>query len=177
MVSVPRIYAFYNYGRARFTQKGLKKAKQLDTDNVDIRTKKFLVTGANSGIGKCLVYYLYSKGARVYMVCRNGEKAEAVRKQIIDLHTSFKADDGDSIELSADQLRIIVADVSRRNDVERCISELTEKWKESSLDCALCNAGAMATKLQLTSDGVEKTFACQFLFGVYWYGLYFCIYD
>ncbi len=38
---------------------------------VNLKDKVMLVTGANSGIGYCLVEFLASKGARTYMVCRD----------------------------------------------------------------------------------------------------------
>lgn len=44
--------------------------------------KTFLITGANSGIGKSLTEYLYNKGAHVIMVCRDEKGGKEVAKQI-----------------------------------------------------------------------------------------------
>lgn len=45
--------------------------------------KIVIVTGANTGIGKETVRELARRGATVYMACRNRNRAEEARKQII----------------------------------------------------------------------------------------------
>lgn len=44
-----------------------------------------IVTGSNCGIGKETALELARRGARVYMACRNFEKCEDARKEIIML--------------------------------------------------------------------------------------------
>lgn len=43
-----------------------------------------MVTGANSGIGREVAEYLCGKGGTVYMVCRNKERAERARTEILE---------------------------------------------------------------------------------------------
>lgn len=159
-----RAWAFYNYGRKHFNRKGWINRqewfKSQGIGEVDLQGKVYLCTGANSGIGKSLTNYLFSRGARVYMVCRNEERAKKAREEIVEANGESKAD----------ELRIIVADVSVRADVEKCVEELGNKWAESVLDGLICNAGALLDKKVLTKDNVETTFACHFLFGTYWLG-------
>ena len=45
--------------------------------------KVYLVTGANSGIGKAITYDLAKRKAKVYMLCRDMNKCETVRKEIV----------------------------------------------------------------------------------------------
>jgi len=47
-----------------------------------------MITGANSGIGKCAAVELAKKGGEIHMVCRNQERAEAAKKDIINQSTN-----------------------------------------------------------------------------------------
>ncbi len=108
-------------------------------------------------LGYTLASHLFSRGARVYMVCRSKERAEKARQAIL-------TERGASAQ--PDNLRLLLGDVSLRGDVERVVAELGAQ--EKSIDCLVCNAGAMLDKRTPTADGVETTFACHFLFGTYW---------
>eukprot|EP00040_Diaphanoeca_grandis_P027543 m.156966 g.156966 ORF g.156966 m.156966 type:complete len:342 (-) comp31035_c1_seq1:228-1253(-) len=147
---------FYLYGRKRFTQTGWAKAsasyKQGYLEGMDLNGRIFMVTGANSGIGKEVSRYMASKGGTVYMVCRNKERAEIARSELVTATGSSK-------------LHVILGDVSLRDDCLRIVKELEEK--ENKLDALVCNAGALADKKTLTKDGVEQTFACHLLNGSY----------
>jgi len=174
MTAMGRMLAFYNYGRKHFNRKGWDKVERPGVENFDLNGKNYLVSGANSGIGKSLTDFLYSRGARVYMVCRSEERAKVAREAIAAAHTSMKLGEkngeSETKQLDENNLRVIIADVSLRADVERCAVELTEKWKETTLDGVVCNAGALLNKRVETKEGVETTFACHFLFGTYLLG-------
>ena len=43
----------------------------------------FVVTGANSGIGKEVTWELARRGGRVYMACRDVDRCEAARREIV----------------------------------------------------------------------------------------------
>lgn len=55
-----------------------------ETDLQDLTNKVYVVTGANTGVGKELAQILYTKNARVYIAARSEEKAnnaiEAIKK-------------------------------------------------------------------------------------------------
>lgn len=44
-----------------------------------------IITGSNTGIGKEAALDLAKRGARVYMACRNFDKCEIARREIIEL--------------------------------------------------------------------------------------------
>ena len=45
--------------------------------------KVVMITGSNSGIGKSAAISLAEKGAEVHMVCRNLERANKAREEIV----------------------------------------------------------------------------------------------
>ncbi|NCZ70718.1 MAG: SDR family NAD(P)-dependent oxidoreductase, partial [Actinobacteria bacterium] len=49
----------------------------------DLSGRRFVVTGANSGIGLETTRNLFRRGALVVMACRNNEKAEAARSELL----------------------------------------------------------------------------------------------
>lgn len=51
---------------------------------VRIDGKVVIITGANTGIGKETALELARRGAKVYMACRDMQKAEAARLRIIE---------------------------------------------------------------------------------------------
>ena len=74
---------FYLYGRRHFTATGWQRAaaryNPSDLDALDLDARTYLVTGANSGIGLTLSKYLARRGATLFMVCRNPERAARAR--------------------------------------------------------------------------------------------------
>jgi hypothetical protein len=59
-----------------YTQFFPPKPDFTEKDVPDLTGKVYLVTGANTGIGKELARVLYSKNARVYFAARSEEKAK-----------------------------------------------------------------------------------------------------
>jgi len=68
----------------------LSAAKSFNESDLDVRLngKVYMITGANSGIGKCAAVELAKKGGEIHMVCRNQERAEAAKKDIINQSTN-----------------------------------------------------------------------------------------
>ena len=48
-----------------------------------LEDKVYLVTGANSGIGREISWDLAKRKAKVFMLCRDMQKCEEVRKEIV----------------------------------------------------------------------------------------------
>jgi dehydrogenase/reductase SDR family protein 12 len=146
---------WYLYGRRHFTATGWRRASAKHTvavETMDLTGKCFCVTGANSGIGFCLSEYLAGRGARLYMVCRNAERAERARRDVI-------AKSGNQ------NVFTLIADVGLSSDVRTLFQELSVR--ERALDGLVCNAGALVSERKLTSEGFESTFATHLLCGCY----------
>lgn len=158
---------FFLYGKQHFTRTGweshkAKYEKPDILDEVSLEGRIFMVTGANSGIGKEIAKFLVKRGASVYMVCRSKDRAEAARQEILE-----NAGNG-----SSDRVVVLLADCSLEADVRRCWAEFAglSGSPVPRLDGLVCNAGALADKLTLTAEGVEVTFAAHLLFGTYLLG-------
>eukprot|EP00298_Acanthocystis_sp_HF-20_P015588 c21186_g1_i4.p1 GENE.c21186_g1_i4~~c21186_g1_i4.p1 ORF type:complete len:331 (-),score=147.38 c21186_g1_i4:22-1014(-) len=148
---------FYLYGKSACTKTGYEQAVKAYKDpqaleKAVLTGKVFLVTGANSGIGFSIAQYLAAKGGEVHLVCRNKERGEKAVGSIVEA-TQNK------------NVHLIVADCGLRSDVLRLVDEF--KQKQTRLDALVCNAGALSNDKQLTSEGVEGTFATHLLFGTY----------
>lgn len=81
---------------------------------LNLTSKVFMVTGANAGLGKEITKFLASKGATVYMVCRNKEKADIAKAEILEQTTSKN-------------LHILVGDCGLEKDVRRIWNEFTDR--------------------------------------------------
>lgn len=55
------------------------------TKDIRIDGKVVIITGCNTGIGKETAIDLAKRGARVYMACRNFDRCETARREIIEL--------------------------------------------------------------------------------------------
>jgi dehydrogenase/reductase SDR family protein 12 len=83
-----RKVSFYIKGKREFKRSGfLRNSTRFNPSslNVDINSQSFVVTGANSGLGKWTALELAKRGASVHMVCRNQERGEAALKEIKEL--------------------------------------------------------------------------------------------
>src|SRR5262245_53194396 len=97
-----------------------------------------LVTGANSGIGKVTAKVLAAGGATVIMVCRNRDKGEAARAEIVSATRNKNID-----------LRI--ADFSELDQIRRLAAEVKAKY--SRLHTLVNNAGTYIGNRTLTPNG------------------------
>ena len=61
----------------------MKYQKWVDKNIDNLKGKVIIVTGASSGIGKYSSLYFAYKGATVIMACRNIEKAEKVKQELL----------------------------------------------------------------------------------------------
>lgn len=107
-----------------------------------------MVTGATSGIGLATAQALAQKGKRVVLIGRDpGKCATTV--------TRIKQETGNP------SVTFILADLS----VQAQVYALAEEYKRrySRLDVLVNNAGGFFTKRRLTDDGIEMTFALNYL--------------
>jgi NAD(P)-dependent dehydrogenase (short-subunit alcohol dehydrogenase family) len=121
--------------------------KGLDS-NKKMRGKICLVTGANSGIGYQTALGLARMDATVAMVCRNKERGEAAQKEIKAI-TSNKS------------IHLLIADISSQIQVRRLAEQIKNRYKR--LDVLINNAGISVDKRTESADGIEMTFATNYL--------------
>jgi NAD(P)-dependent dehydrogenase (short-subunit alcohol dehydrogenase family) len=110
--------------------------------------KTVLVTGANSGIGKVTALELARARAQVVMLCRNKEKGEAARREIID-DTGHQA------------VELMIADLASVASIREFAAEF--KRTHNRLHVLVNNAGLFVPVRRLTVDGFESTFAINHL--------------
>jgi NAD(P)-dependent dehydrogenase (short-subunit alcohol dehydrogenase family) len=111
-----------------------------------------VVTGANTGIGRAASEALAMLGARVVMVCRNREKGERARIGVARAAQAGGRDGG------AD---LLIADLSSQSDVRSVATEIATAYPRP--DVLINNAGVALARRELTVDGIERTFAVNYL--------------
>lgn len=107
-----------------------------------------VVTGANSGLGYQTAMALARKGARVIMACRNLEKGEAARQDILALNPLLEPE---VWQLDLASLLSVKAFAEKFNAAG------------SRLDILINNAGLMALPLGRTEEGFEMQFGVNHL--------------
>ena len=106
--------------------------------------KVCLVTGATDGIGKVSARVLAEKGAKVIIVGRNPEKSATVLAEL-------KSSSGN------ENIDLLMADLAVMQEVYDLAEQVISHYDR--LDILLNNAGGYFAKHELTSDGLERTFA------------------
>ncbi|MDD1711614.1 MAG: SDR family NAD(P)-dependent oxidoreductase [Methanoregulaceae archaeon] len=107
-----------------------------------------LVTGSTDGIGRATAIELARQGARVIIHGRSRAKARVVQREIQDVTNGQKPD-------------ILVADLSNPDQIRGMAAEISSAYPR--LDGLVNNAGTYQETRNLTEDGVEMTFAVNYL--------------
>ncbi|XP_007910495.2 retinol dehydrogenase 13 isoform X1 [Callorhinchus milii] len=111
---------------------------------VRLTGKTVIVTGANTGIGKQIAMDLARRNARVILACRNLHRGRNTEQEIRHKTGNHNV-----------HLRIL--DTSSLQSVRRFSEQINKEEKQ--LDILINNAGASGLKREITSDGLELTFA------------------
>lgn len=108
-----------------------------------------LITGANSGIGKVTASKLAEDGMLVIMLCRNREKGQKAKEDII-------------AKTGKDNIDLIIADLSSQSQVKKAAEEFYTKYHR--LDILINNAGLiLGNERQVSEDNIELTLAINHL--------------
>jgi len=85
-MSIFRNTVWFVKGMREYTKPGFEAAaRKFKPEDVDVNVsgRSFLITGANSGIGKETALELAKRGGTVHIACRNLERGEAARSEIL----------------------------------------------------------------------------------------------
>lgn len=115
---------------------------------MELTGKIAIVTGANTGIGFETALALYQKGAKVYVACRDKEKAQDAIARM-----KSESDGGELVYGHIDLASL------------RSVKEFADKIvkDESRLDVLVNNAGVMIPPPSKSEDGFELQFAVNFI--------------
>jgi retinol dehydrogenase-14 len=110
--------------------------------------KIVLITGANSGIGFEAAVSMARMGADIVMVARNRQKAEAAIVAARERSGSGR-------------FSLMLCDMSSMSDVRRLAAEVLATIPR--LDVLVNNAGSVNDVRRITGEGLEQTFAANYL--------------
>ena len=116
--------------------------------NTSMQGKICMVTGANSGIGKETALALAQMGATVVMVCRDRARGEEARSEITTKSRNNAVD-------------LLLADLSSQQSIRQLVGNFQHHY--THLHVLINNAGAAFPGRRETVDGLEMTFAVNYL--------------
>lgn len=123
-------------------------AKIENDKSNSMKGKICMVTGANSGIGKATAIGLAKLGASLVLVCRDQTRAEEAIAEIKE-------------KTGNESIDLIIADLSSQKGIHNLVSEFKKSY--NILNVLINNAGVNLHKHTLTEDGIETTFAINYL--------------
>jgi NAD(P)-dependent dehydrogenase (short-subunit alcohol dehydrogenase family) len=114
-----------------------------------VNGKRVVITGATSGIGLAGARRLAALGAELAIVARSPERASGAVAEITAAAGGKATVD------------VLIADLAAQAEVRRLADELLHRYPR--IDVLINNAGAMYATRQLTTDGIELTWAVNHL--------------
>src|SRR2546422_1890995 len=121
-----------------------------ETMSAPMGDRVFLVTGANSGIGKATALGLARLGGTVVMACRSATRGEAARQDVV-------RDSGNS------RVYLEIVDLASEESTRSFAEEFQRKYPR--LDVLINNAGVYTAHREVPPDGLERTFEVNCLSG------------
>jgi len=107
-----------------------------------------LLTGSDSGIGKAAAKSLAQLETKLLLVSRSNNRGERAVHEIKTLTGN-------------NDIHLFIADLSSQESIFNLTGKIKEKF--TKIDILINNAGAYFSKRHLTTDGIEATFAVNYL--------------
>ncbi|XP_076013396.1 dehydrogenase/reductase SDR family member 12 [Genypterus blacodes] len=145
-MSIYRNTVWFVKGLKEYTRGGYEAAaKHFTPDDlqVDLSGRSFVITGANSGIGKAAAQEIASRGGTIHMVCRNKDRAEAAKDEIVE-------------QSKNQNVHVHIVDLSSAHQVWEFAQNFSQN---NTVHVLINNAGCMVNQRELTEEGLEKNFA------------------
>lgn len=108
---------------------------------MSMKGKTVLVTGANSGMGLATTVEMARRGAHVIMACRSRKRGEEALAEAVR-------------QSGSDQIRLMLCDLGSFASIRAFAEEFTAGYPV--LDVLINNAGVVAIRRELTTDGYEQ---------------------
>ncbi len=112
------------------------------------KQKTAVITGANSGIGKASALGLARLGVNLILIARNHVRGE---RAVWELKK----------ETQNQNIHLLICDLSSIESIQKVSAEIHDRFDK--IDILINNAGARFGKRHITIDGVEATFAVNYL--------------
>lgn len=113
-----------------------------------MKGKTVMITGANSGIGKETAKALAIEGAEIVMACRDLDRAQAARAEIVAASAN-------------EAVRVMQLDLASLASVKAFTDNFNKEFDH--LDVLINNAGLFPMKKHMSQDGFELQFAVNHL--------------
>ncbi|KAF8795643.1 retinol dehydrogenase 14-like [Argiope bruennichi] len=113
-----------------------------------VKNKTFIITGANSGLGKATALELAKRGARIILACRDQEKGQ---KALIDIRSKSRSG----------ILKVMELDLASFESIRKFANEFSRS--EERLDVLINNAGVFQCPYMTTKEGYEMQFGVNHL--------------
>uniref|UniRef100_A0A672YLS8 Dehydrogenase/reductase (SDR family) member 12 n=1 Tax=Sphaeramia orbicularis TaxID=375764 RepID=A0A672YLS8_9TELE len=111
--------------------------------DVNVSGRSYMITGANSGIGKATAQEIANRGGTIHMVCRNQERADAAKNEIVE-------------QSKNQNVHVHIVDMSNMRQVWEFAQNFSQN---NTLHVLINNAGCMVNQREVTDEGLEKNFA------------------
>ncbi|XP_051159561.1 retinol dehydrogenase 13-like [Leptopilina boulardi] len=113
-----------------------------------LQNKVIIVTGANSGIGKETTRALAAREAKIIMACRDMNKCETVRKEIV-------------LETMNKYIYCRQCDLASQESIRKFVKNFKEEFKE--LHILINNAAVMSCPKSKTKEGIEMQLGVNYI--------------
>ena len=114
----------------------------------DMRGRRCVITGATSGIGRASAVALARAGAELSLTCRDLERGESTRDEILRAAPNARVD-------------LVQTDLSSQTEVRAAAASILADPRP--IHVLLNNAGVTYLKHTATVDGIETSFAVNHL--------------
>ncbi|CDY72311.1 BnaAnng40640D, partial [Brassica napus] len=138
----------YLIGAAGVSGFGSKSTADEVTENCDLRSTTAIITGATSGIGAETARVLAKRGARLIFPARNVKAAEEAKGRIVS-------------EFPGTEIVVMELDLSSMSSVRSFVAGFESL--HLPLNLLINNAGRLAHEHAISEDGIEMTFATNYL--------------
>lgn len=120
----------------------------MDATTMDIKNRTCLITGGTSGVGKAVALGLARLGAKIVLISRSSESGQQALRAIAEATGNERGE-------------LLVADLSLQSSIKNVSEEFKRKYENLHVLANL--AGAVYFEKQFTQEGIERTFAVNYL--------------